>query len=425
MVVTYDSVSVAEARAVIAHGIERRVPLITLTGRLGAGTTAVLRSLVERFVDHCDLALPAAPPAGVADLAVPVLRLLGRPFIDAPVSELLATLGEALDRRAASPRPLALLLDDAESLPDDVLEALAVFGPPDGSDRARLPVVLAGRPGLVARLSSGRLAPLRHGLTIDVRLHTPQPAVSPPEEAAPVPVLRRTARPRTLLLAVLTACLCGATALYLEQPMATFPPEHLPPPAPLRRERPSALAPLLVSPATPAAAPGPAPVPPPAPVPAPAAAPAPAAVPALALAPAPGSPRPPAASEPDMESARRVVAAFQEAVAAGDGETIRSLLAADVRYNGVVGVDAALDDQIWLGRGPERPRFLPPDTAERSDGSVRVESTFTVPFRDVAGKPGEVRGRAVWRVARRGGLLQIVAVDYDVLPGSSAKAPGG
>ncbi len=51
-----------------------------------------------------------------------------------------------------------------------------------------------------------------------------------------------------------------------------------------------------------------------------------------------------------------------------------------------------------------------------SQGDRRVESRFVVPFRDVAGTPGEVTGRAVWEVARRAGLLQIVAVDYDILP---------
>jgi hypothetical protein len=30
-----------------------------------------------------------------------------------------------------------------------------------------------------------------------------------------------------------------------------------------------------------------------------------------------------------------------------------------------------------------------------------------------------VAGRAVWQVARRGGLLQIIAVDYEVLPAAA------
>ena len=389
VVVTYDSASVAEARAVIAHGIERRVPLLTLTGKLGAGTTAVLRSLYQRFAEQCDLALPAEPPASVADLTVPVLRLLGRPFIDAPAPELLAAICEALDVRAASPRPLALLLDDAESLPDEVLEALGAFGSQDGTDRARLPIVLAGRPGLLARLSAAKLAPLRRGLTIDVRLHTPQPVAAFLPPPAPVAAPRRTGRPRVLLLAVLCASLCGATVLYLEQaptdPVAQVRREVL------RTRRPGALAAVLVPQPT-----------------------SPPVVPA-----APPDPAPSIAEGGAVDGARRLVVEFQRAVAAGDAEAIRSLLAPDVRYNGVIGVDAALDDQIWLGRGQERPRFAAPDAARAGADAIRVESPFYVPFRDVAGAPGEVAGRAVWQVMRRAGLLQIVAVDYEVLPAAA------
>jgi hypothetical protein len=398
VVVTYDSASVAEARAVIAHGIERRVPLLTLTGKVGAGTSAVLHSLYERFAQQCDLALPAEPPATVTDLTVPVLRLLGRPFIDAPAPELLATICEALDARAASPRPLALLLDDAESLPDDVLEALAAFGSTDGTDRARLPVVLAGRPGLLARLSAAKLAPLRRGLTIDVRLHTPQSAALPLPPAAPVSAPRRTGRPRVLLLAVLCAALCGATALYLQQPLPDAGRRALPPDV-LRTHRPAALAAILVPPTK--------------------------KVPAAAEPPSAPAPAPDGATDQQRgvtDEARRLVEEFQRAVAAGDAETIRSLLAPDVRYNGVIGVDAALDDQVWLGRGQDRPRFAPPDAAQPVADAIRVESRFVVPFRDVAGAPGEVAGRAVWEVARRAGVLQIVAVDYDILP-TAASAP--
>jgi hypothetical protein len=395
VVVTYDSASIAEARAVIAHGIERRVPLLTLTGKLGSGTSAVLRSLYQRFAEQCDLALPAEPPATVTELTVPVLRLLGRPFVDAPAAEVLGTIRSALDARAASPRPLALLLDDAESLPDDVLEALGAFGSPDGSERALLPIVLAGRPGLLARLSARKLATLRRGLTIDVRLHTPAPVA----QAAPLaPVSRaqpprRTGRPRTVVLATLCGCLSGAAALYLEQArddLAWRPvvQEGFP----MIGLRPSALAAIVV--------PRPA---------------------------APASPPPvlPPAHAPIPDDAREVVEAFHRAIAAGDGEAIRSLLTPDVLYNGVVGIDAAIDDQVWLGRGGDRPTFQAPDAVRPENGTMRVESPFSVPFRDVAGMRGEVVGRAVWHVAERAGRLRIVQVEYDVVPAPPPARHGG
>jgi hypothetical protein len=392
VVATYDSATVAEARAVIAHGIERRVPLLTLTGKAGAGTSAVLRSLRERFGAEFDLALPTEPPASVAELAVVVLRLLGRPFIDAPPLELLRIVGDALEPRADSPRPLALLLDDAEGLCDDVLEALALFGAPADSERARLAIVLAGRPGLLARLSAPRLAALRRGLTIDVRLHTARPTIRPADPAPSHPP-RRSRRRRTLVVASLVACLCAATALYLDPSLPETIPLPGPPPfLPVPRARPSALAALVVPRTADAALP-----------------------PALDDG----------ASVPLGEQARRLVARFQEALARGDGEAIRTVLDRDVRYNGDIGIDAALEDQIWFSRGEDRPRFLPPDAARADAGTVRVEGRFLVPYRDVAGIRGEVTGRALWYVAAHAGGLRIVQVEYDIIPSPPPPSPGG
>jgi len=388
MVATYDSASVAEARAVLAHGIERRVPVLTLTGKVGSGTSSVLRSLHERFADTFDLALPSEPPASVAELAVIVLRLLGRPFVDAPAAVLMATLAEALAVRTGPMRPAALLLDDAHELPDEVLEALTLLGPPLDGEEARLPVVLAGRPGLLSRLGSARLGALRRGLTIDVRLLVPTPLAEAPPAAAPVPLRRARQAPRRIVLAVLVGCLCAATTLYLEDESASSPWDTAPHAFVPGRPRESALAALVV----------------------------PRAAGAAATA-------APDADEPGAE-ARRLVLAFQDAVARGDGESIRSLLVPDVRYNGSVGVDAAIDDQVWLGRGGDRPRFAPPDAVRRDGPTVVVEAPFHVPYRDVAGVRGELAGRARWRLRPRGAGLAIVQVDYDVVPAGGHRADG-
>jgi hypothetical protein len=323
----------------------------------------------------------------LAELTVPVLRLLGRPFVDGPVPEVLATIGEALAARSTSLRPLALLLDDADAIPDEVLAALRAFALPDDSDRAPLSIILAGRPGLLARLSGRHVAALRRGLTIDVRLHTPTPALPPAPVEPPAPPLRvrRARRTRDLVLASLVACLCAATGLYLEGPLSGAPLAHpASPPLVMAGARPSALAALVVPRVADAAAP----------------------------------PLTPAASDPTTDEARRLVLAFQEAMGTGNREALRSSLTEDVRYNGVQGIDAALDDQAGRARSGEAPRFQAPLFVEPAGDTIRVQTTFVVAYRDVAGIPGDVTGRAVWELAEREGRLRIIQVDYDVIPAS-------
>jgi type II secretory pathway predicted ATPase ExeA len=394
VVATYDSVSVAEARAVLAHGIERRVPLLTLTGKVGSGTSATLRSLHARFAEAFDLVMPATPPASIPELVVPLLRLVGRAYVDAPATELVQTLTEALAARDGTGRPAALLLDDAEALPDEVLEVLTVLGPRPGEEQARVSVVLAGRPGLLSRLAQPRLGALRYGLTIDVRMHVSAPVVAdaPTAPVRHLALVRRVPRRRTVALSALVGCLCAATTLYIEEQRPEARVDHPPVFAP-GAVRSSALAALVV--------------------------------PREADA-APRARRSAFPEDPTALEARRIVLAFEEAVASADGETLRSLLAADVRYNGAIGVDVALDDPLWLARGTERPRLVAPDRLRREpDGSLVVEAPFHVPYRDVAGMRGEVVGRARWRLARRGERLKIVQVDYDVVPHAGTRAGDG
>ncbi len=146
-----------QASARLLSGLYAGDGLFMLTGRAGIGKSMLLRHLAEQLTG-----LEAVYP--LAEMQVLACRT-GMAFNDilgACESRLRLGASAAAPLKAAkqlqrlvdSARSPVLLLDDADLLADEVLEAIFTLSGLQASDRSLLSVVLAGHPGMVARLSA-------------------------------------------------------------------------------------------------------------------------------------------------------------------------------------------------------------------------------------------------------------------------------
>jgi general secretion pathway protein A len=138
-------------------GIASRGGITLLVGLPGTGKTTLLRQATREAAGHVQTGLLITPPATRAELITQAAEALDLGVI-ATRAELHGALLRRLERQ---PGGLALLLDEAQALPEDALEECRLLGNVETADGRRLSIVLAGHPDLTQRINHPHLAPLK------------------------------------------------------------------------------------------------------------------------------------------------------------------------------------------------------------------------------------------------------------------------
>ncbi|MBK7983266.1 MAG: AAA family ATPase [Candidatus Competibacteraceae bacterium] len=157
------------ACADILDGIRERRGFILLTGEAGVGKTLVLRRCMQEADDVRFVLL------GNANLDFPDILNYLSASLELPTDGLdpdqrPRLLLDALAAQARRNRAIALLLDDAQHLPDEVLLRLRDFVETPTIPNQRLQVVLVGLPEMDGRLDRVELRPLRDSIRVRCRL---------------------------------------------------------------------------------------------------------------------------------------------------------------------------------------------------------------------------------------------------------------
>jgi type II secretory pathway predicted ATPase ExeA len=157
-----------EALANLQYGISSRKGLTLLVGEAGTGKTTLV---------HAALQSDACRAARILHLANPMLsrdefvECLARGFdlsgdARASKSAMLNELQLALHRRRAEGVTTALVIDEAQVLPEDLLEEVRLLANIETASEKLLPVVLAGQPELAERLNQHSLRQLKQRVAL-------------------------------------------------------------------------------------------------------------------------------------------------------------------------------------------------------------------------------------------------------------------
>jgi type II secretory pathway predicted ATPase ExeA len=132
------------------------------------------------------------------------------------------------------------------------------------------------------------------------------------------------------------------------------------------------------------------------------------------------APPPPPAGEPlpTASEALDAVDAFRRAYEAKDTAAVEDLLALEATGGGVGRLAAVAPDVRVLDQLEDVTYLQPAAQVEPRGAAMEVRTSFEVRYRDRTGRTGELRGTAVWQVARRDGAPRIVGVARALAPGS-------
>ncbi|MDV3239528.1 MAG: AAA family ATPase [Gammaproteobacteria bacterium] len=167
----FESPSHQEALNVLLVALRGGAGFLKLTGEVGTGKTLLCRRLlnlldgefVTAYIPN-PLLTPAALRMALAEeLGIRCARNIGQ-------HRLLKLITERLVELNADGRRVVLLLDEAQALPDDTLEALRLLTNLETEKDKLLLVVLFGQPELDERLSQPRFRQLRQRILFAHRL---------------------------------------------------------------------------------------------------------------------------------------------------------------------------------------------------------------------------------------------------------------
>jgi general secretion pathway protein A len=161
-----------EALSNLQYGLAAAKPMTLLIGEAGTGKTTLLRAALEsdrcRHVRCVYLSNPVLTRVEFVDLLAREFGLSGRAvhYKSFFLTELHAKLLEERQRGDTT----ALVVDEAQSLPPDILEEIRLLANFETTRERLLPVVLAGQPELAARLNDPGLRQLKQRVALRCEL---------------------------------------------------------------------------------------------------------------------------------------------------------------------------------------------------------------------------------------------------------------
>ncbi|QQX79722.1 AAA family ATPase [Shewanella sp. KX20019] len=162
-----------EALQVLQTALQTGEGFIKVTGEVGTGKTLICRKLINELPERFHCAYLPNPYLTPAELRWAVAMELGlKHSSQMGQQQLTGLIQQQLMALSAHGHSIILVLDEAQALPDDSLEALRLFTNLETESRKLLQVVLFAQPELDERLAMSKFRQLRQRITFSYCLRS-------------------------------------------------------------------------------------------------------------------------------------------------------------------------------------------------------------------------------------------------------------
>jgi len=171
----YINESTREAMASILHGINSRKGFISLIGEAGTGKTTLLKRIVEEIEGETLVVFVFNPGVSFDELLEFICAELGIATESRRRLALLDKLNDFLLEQLTEGRNVVVMIDEAQTLEDGVLEELRLLSNLETSKEKILQILLSGQPELEEKLRRPGLRQLRQRIAVRASLKPMRP----------------------------------------------------------------------------------------------------------------------------------------------------------------------------------------------------------------------------------------------------------
>jgi general secretion pathway protein A len=166
----YVNSTTREALASVLYGIRARKGCISLVGEAGTGKTTLLKRVAEELQDESTVVFIFNPGVSFDELLEYICMELGLDVEGCARLGMLDRLNGFLLESLVEGRNVVVLIDEAQTLPNAVLEGLRLLTNLETSKEKTLQIVLSGQPELEEKLRDPSLRQLRQRIGTRARL---------------------------------------------------------------------------------------------------------------------------------------------------------------------------------------------------------------------------------------------------------------
>ena len=170
----YVNESTREAMANILHGIKSRKGFLTLIGEAGTGKTTLLKRIVDEIEGETQVVFVFNPGVSFDELLEFICTELGIETRGTKRLHLLEKLNAYLLEQLTDGRNVVVMIDESQTLKDDVLEELRLLSNLETAKEKILQILLAGQPELNDTLRRPNLRQLRQRIAVRATLEPMQ-----------------------------------------------------------------------------------------------------------------------------------------------------------------------------------------------------------------------------------------------------------
>jgi general secretion pathway protein A len=171
----YDNSLYREAFATLRYGIEARKGFIVITGEVGTGKTTLLKAVMQSVESTVHTAFIFNPKLSFSQLLRSILTDLGIAESSQDRFKLMAKFNDYLIEQLKKDHIVAILIDEAQDLSDDLLEEIRLLSNLETDSSRLVQIVLMGQPEFEQRLDQSQLRQLKQRIALRCRL-TPLPS---------------------------------------------------------------------------------------------------------------------------------------------------------------------------------------------------------------------------------------------------------